>query len=246
MIDGHQARVPTMRQDLFSSRLFGTALFLTAFLIGVAQYLIFLIVPTERVMGAAQRIFYFHVGGAIACYAGFFVLGAACLWYVATRAWQADLWALAAGEVTFLLCSVTLVTGMIWGKTAWNTWFSWSEPRLVTFLLLWLILFMLNMMRSLVPPDRVANHAAVVALIGTATVPAVQFSIHLLPKTARLHPEVVAYGRLEHWSYWWAFGISVTAMIALAIVLIVLRFRIAALDRRVRLKLTERLIRGAG
>jgi hypothetical protein len=104
---------------------------------------------------------------------------------------------------------------------------------------------MLNMMRSFVPTDRGANHAAVVGLIGTATVPGVQFSIHLLPKTARLHPEVVAYGRLEHWSYWWAFGISVAAMVAFAVVLIVTRYRIAVVDRNLRLRFAKQFMRGS-
>lgn len=185
-------------------------------------------------MGAAQRIFYFHVGSAIACYVAFAVVLIASLAYLANRDWRSDAISGAAGEVGFVFCSITLLTGMIWGRTAWNTWFSWSEPRLVTFLVLWLIFLMFSILRNFGDPEKTAIHASVLGVLGSLSVPIVQLSINLLPKSARLHPEVVAYGRLEHWSYWWAFGISVAALTVFLAFLIVLRTRIAFLERMLR------------
>lgn len=212
--------------------------------IAVAQYFIFLVVPTERVMGAAQRIFYFHVGSAIACYVAFAVVLIASLSYLATRDWKSDAISAAAGEVGFVFCTITLLTGMVWGRTAWNTWFSWSEPRLVTFLVLWLIFLMFSILRNFGDPEKTSLHASILGILGSVSVPIVQLSIKLLPKSAQLHPEVVAYGRLEHWSYWWAFGISVFALTIFLSFLIVLRTRIAFAERLNRYREFEEKLNG--
>ena len=84
---------------LSSNRLF-QALFVSSWaLLTYAMYNVFLVVPNERFMGPVQRIFYFHVGCAIACYVAFGVLLIASLGYLATRSQIADAIAQAAGEV---------------------------------------------------------------------------------------------------------------------------------------------------
>jgi ABC-type transport system involved in cytochrome c biogenesis permease subunit len=100
----------------------------TAVLVAVSNWLIFLVVPNERVMGAVQRIFYVHVGAAFACYAAFGVVLVASVLFLANRSRGADMVGVAAGEVGFLFCTIVLITGMIWGHSAWNTWFRWEEP----------------------------------------------------------------------------------------------------------------------
>lgn len=206
----------------------------TAICLGVAQYFIFMVVPTERVMGAVQRVFYFHVAGALACYASFAVVFVASILYLTTRSKRADLLSAAAGEVGFVLCTVVLVTGMIWGRSAWHTWFRWEEPRLVTFLVLWLIFLSFTALRAFGDPVRTSAHASVLGIVGAASVPLVYLSIKMLPQSARLHPEVIEHGGLRHPSYWQAFGLSVLALLLFAGVLVWVRYRIGALEDRAR------------
>lgn len=196
-----------------------------------ALYLVFMVVPNERVMGPIQRIFYFHVGSAVACYcaAGIVLLGS--LMYLATRNIKHDYLSHAAAEVGLLFCTITLISGMIWGKSAWNTWFDWREPRLVTFLLLWIIFFSLNLFRTLGDPDRMARQASALGILSALTVPLVVFSVKLLPQSAQLHPQVVENSGLKHPTYWTAFFLSMAALTALQFLLIWLRWRIAALER---------------
>lgn len=222
-----------------SSKLYTLAVSLTLLIVGFAQYLVFMVVPNERIMGAVQRVFYFHVASAFACYAAFGVVFFASLLFLATRKRSADLLCIAAGEVGFVFCTITLVTGMIWGHSAWNTWFRWEEPRLVTFLVLWLIFLSFVVLRNFGDPTKTAEHGSILGIIGAASVPLVYLSIKLLPQSARLHPEVIEHGGLKAPSYWWAFGISVVGMLSLCAVLVWLRFMIGRAEERARSRLIE-------
>jgi heme exporter protein C len=202
--------------------------------VAVAQYFIFLVVPNEQVMGAVQRVFYFHVACALACYAAFGVVFVASVAYLTTLRHKADILSAAAGEVGFVLCTIVLITGMIWGHSAWNTWFRWEEPRLVTFLVLWLIFLSFTVLRNFGDPENTAVHGSILGILGALSVPLVYVSIKFLPQSARLHPEVVERGGLRDPSYWQAFGISVGAMLVLCGLLIWLRYRVGLLEHRVR------------
>lgn len=219
--------------------IFTPFLLLTICLVTAAQWLIFMVVPNERVMGAVQRVFYFHVGSAIACYAALAVVFIVSLSYLALRDRRSNLLCVAAGEVGFVLCTVVLVTGMIWGHSAWNTWFRWEEPRLVTFLVLWLIFLSFTVLRNFGDPSKSAAHGAVLGILGSASVPLVYFSIKLLPQSARLHPEVIEHGGLKAVSYWWGFGVSTFALLALTATLIWIRYRIGAAEDTLRRLIVE-------
>lgn len=213
--------------------------FSTLLLVGVAQYFIFMVVPNEQVMGAVQRVFYFHVASAMACYAAFALVFVASLMYLTTRQKGADLLCVAAGEVGFVLCTIVLITGMIWGHSAWNTWFRWEEPRLVTFLVLWLIFLSFTILRNFGDPTKTAVHGSILGILGSVSVPLVYLSIKLLPQSARLHPEVIEHGGLRDPSYWQAFVISVLAMMSLCGLLVWLRYRVGRAEDMMRAQITE-------
>jgi len=217
-----------------TSKLFPLTTLVTLLLLGVAQYFIFMVVPNEQIMGAVQRVFYFHVATALACYAAFFAVFVASISYLTTRNKRHDIFGVAAGEVGFVFCTIVLITGMIWGHSAWNTWFRWEEPRLVTFLVLWLIFLSFTVLRNFGDPAKTAVHGSILGIIGAASVPLVYASIKLLPQSARLHPEVIEHGGLKDPSYWQAFGISVGGMLCLCALLVWVRYRIGIADERAR------------
>ena len=203
---------------------------LLGLLMMVTLYLVFIWVPGERIMGAVQRVFYFHVGAAVACYCSFALVFGASVWVLATRSWKADVWAEAAGEVGFLFCTLVLLSGMIWGHAAWGTWFNW-EPRLVTFLLLWLLFFSYTMLRIFGAPSKIANHAAVLGILGAVTVPIMVFSIKLLPQVAQLHPQVVEKRGLAP-EMEKVLLVAILAMVCFQALLVWVRARIGFLTRR--------------
>jgi heme exporter protein C len=197
----------------------------SAALVAYAQYHAFMLVPNEVTMGAVQRIFYFHVGSAIACYLAFAVVFVSGLAYLATRKSFFDILSAAAGEVGLLFCTIVLISGMIWARSAWGAWFSF-EPRLVTFLLLWIIFVAFVVLRAFGDPQRTPAHAAVLGIVGTIMVPIMVFSIKFLPAIAQQHPQVLARRGLGDPRMQEALIISIIAFTCLQGSLIWLRTRI--------------------
>ncbi len=178
----------------------------------IANYFVFIVVPNEQIMGAVQRIFYFHVGFAMVSYLLLGVVLFASSFYLATKKPEWDMLAHSAASIAFLFCTVVLTSGMIWGHSAWNTWWRW-EPRLVSFLVLWLILFSYWVLRSFSsgsPGEK--NFSSVLGIIAALNVPIVVFSIKLLSHTEQLHPEVVAKQGLGDERFVYALLISIAAV----------------------------------
>ena len=208
-------------------------------LIAVTNFCVFAWVPNEEVMGAVQRIFYFHVGAAMAAYLMIGVLFVASICYLNSRKLEWDLIAEAAASVGLLFCSVVLATGMIWGHSAWNTWWSW-EPRIVSFLILWLILLSYVLLRGF-SEDQAGqrNFSAVLGIIAAVNVPIVIYSIKLLDKTQQLHPEVVARQGLRDTAYVCTIILGNISMLLFSFWLLVTKAGNLLLARRLRMLALE-------
>ena len=213
-----------MRNKLASTLFW--SLFAAAFLLTTwALWLVFMAVPNEQTMGAVQRIFYFHVGSALACYCSVLTLLVCSLLHLYRNSHQADIIAEAAAEVGFVFCTIVLFSGIIWAKSAWNTWFNW-EPRLASFVILWLIFLSLGLLRAFGEPAKVSTHSAVLGVISALTVPLVILSVRLLPQSAQLHPQLIAGGGLKEPRFKEALYVSVLALISLQYMLTWLRARL--------------------
>ncbi len=167
----------------------GTALTLIglAGLIGLF-WLSFFWVSTEVNQGVAQRIFYVHVPAA---WTSFMAIGISALCsgvYLWLRDERLDRAALAAAEGGFVFATIVLVTGPLWGKIAWGTYWTW-EPRLTLTLLLWFIFLGYFMVRgSTEDPEKGKRFAAVVALVGAIDIPFIHVSVLWFRS---LHPQPV-------------------------------------------------------
>jgi len=136
-----------------------------------AIWMVFAYVPDERVMGPVQRIFYFHVPAAIITFFSVFVLLAGSIGYLWTRHTAWDQVSRAATEIGLLFCTIVLITGPIWAKPAWGTWWTW-EARLTTTLVLWLLLAACMMVRAYADNrDLGARLASVLGIIAALDVP---------------------------------------------------------------------------
>ena len=143
----------------------------------VNLYLIFMVAPTDSVLGHVQRVFYFHVPIAIMSFLAFFVVFIGSLMYLIKRTPKWDAVAHASAEVGVVFVTLALLTGIIWAKPVWNTWWTW-EPRLTTTMILWLIYVAYLMVRSYAPSQsKGAIYAAVVGIIGFIDVPIVYYSV---------------------------------------------------------------------
>lgn len=160
---------------------------LTFLAMATAIYMVFVYVPTERDQGIIQRIFYFHVPLAMMTYAAVAAVALGSIGYLWSkkRAW--DRLAHAGAELALLFCSLVLITGPIWGKPVWGTWWTW-DARLTATLILWLIFAAYLMLRSVAPGEQGARFAAVLGIIGALDVPIINRAVYWW---RTIHPAVI-------------------------------------------------------
>ncbi len=108
----------------------------TACLLLAVNYLVLIEAPLEVTMGLVQKIFYYHMPLAWWSFFAFFLVFIFSISYLWTRKEEFDWLAASAAEVGVLFSTLVLVTGIIWAKASWNTWWTW-DPRLSTALVMW-------------------------------------------------------------------------------------------------------------
>ena len=154
----------------------------------VAVLMVFFYAPLEATMGQVQRVFYFHVATAWVGMLGFMVAAVVGVMYLRTGNRHWDIVGLAAIEISLVFFLITIVTGSIWARPAWNTWWTW-DPRLTSAAIVELVYAAYWMLRQgIEDPDKRARFGAVYAVIGFLSVPITFMSIRLL---RTIHPVVV-------------------------------------------------------
>jgi len=155
----------------------GILLAAAALLLAASAALIFGWAPEERTMGPIQKIFYIHVPSAWVAFLAFFVVFLSSLAYLAGRRERFDRIAASSAETGLLFCTLVLVTGPIWAKPVWGSWWTW-DPRLTSTLVLWFLYLGYFALRSYLPPGpRRSALAAVLGVIAFLDVPVIYFSI---------------------------------------------------------------------
>jgi heme exporter protein C len=218
---------------------------LSAAMMAVAIHLVFVVVPIEysftaddRLNGSSlffnQKIFYFHVAHAFMLFVAVGLAGLASAIFLKTRNPKWDDIAAASVEVAAVFGAAVLVTGSIWAKAAWDTWWNW-EPRLTMSLLLWLILVGYVLVRKFAGPsaDRVAAGMAIFGAVG------VPFIYKMVGEDS--HPPSGAEGVVANLGveYKVAFWLSVAAFLLWYITLTIVRVQGTRAEREAR-ELRER------
>lgn len=155
--------------------------------IAVGLWMALFYAPMERTMGDAQRIFYFHVPSAWVGFLAFFVVFVSSILFLLKRERRWDALALSAAEVGIVFTTLVLLTGPLWAKKAWGTFWVW-DARLTTTLILWLIYIGYVMLRATAESERRARFAAVLAIIGFLNVPLIFVSVQIW---RTMHPQLV-------------------------------------------------------
>ncbi len=161
---------------------------ITVILLIVATAMVFFYAPTEAVMGQVQRVFYFHVAAGWVGMLAFLVAAIAGVAYLAKGNRKWDIVGLSAIEIGIVFAFINIVTGSIWARPIWNTWWTW-DPRLTTATVMELIYVAYLMLRQgIEDPDRRARFGAVYAIVGFLSVPLTFFSARLF---RTIHPVVI-------------------------------------------------------
>ena len=192
----------------------------TILLVFLSIVIIFAKLPIEREMREVQKIFYYHVGIAWTMFLAFLITAIGGVVYLARRNPKSDIVAGCSAELGFLYATLVLATGMLWARSAWNTWWNW-EPRLTSTLVLWLIYAAYLLFRSSTRGERKRRFASVFGIVAFVMVPIVYFSINLWGSL--LHPKTSTVRQLDPVMYW---GMALGGFTMISVYLFVLFRRI--------------------
>ena len=191
-----------------------------------ALWLIFIYTPVELVQGAVQKVFYIHLASIWNAYLSFFIVFVASILYLRRPSAAKDRLARAWAEIGVVFTTITLISGAIWAKPIWGTYWTW-DPRLTTTLLLWIIYVVYLMLRGFVgDPERGRRYAAIVGIIGFIDVPIVHMSVRWW---RTLHPDPIvarAEGPDLPMSMWYTVLYCIVVFTVLALFLVRQRLHI--------------------
>ena len=186
--------------------------------------------PTEATMGDVQRIFYYHVPSAWTAFLCFFANFVASIVYLAKRNPKTDAFAVTTAEMGVVFCTIVLITGPLWAKPVWGIWWTW-DARLTSTLVLWLIYVSYLVLRRYSGNNPVL--AAALAVFGAVDVLFVYMSIRWFRTQ---HPAPVIGGGEGSGIdpvMWHALLINFAAFLALAALVIAVRYRLERLRQQV-------------
>lgn len=208
---------------------------LSSLLVPLALALVFIVAPLERTLGISQKIFYFHVASAMNMMLLFGLCGLSGIFYLFLRARPSPigLWLEAIGvacaEVGVAFGSIVLITGPLWAKKAWGTYWTW-EPRLTLSLMVFLLFLAYLALRAFAGSDRFGN--AVASGLAAAGLPGLYFIHFAVERWGGAHPQVIFKGGLEVPEMKIAFFASLLAMTVAAGALVVLRLKLEMAKQR--------------
>lgn len=128
--------------------------------------------PEDVDQGVIQKIFYLHVPMGIVALCGFVAGGVMGLLHLRSGDRRWDLRSYVAIHLSLILAVGVLITGSIWAKGSWGLWWTWDEPMLVSFLIVFLLYATYQPLRfSIEDPERQARYASVFAVVAGAFVP---------------------------------------------------------------------------
>jgi heme exporter protein C len=143
----------------------------------VGSYVGLFVVQADVEQGEVQRLMYVHVPAAWTAFIAFFLVFIGSVLYLVQRDPRADRFAAASAEVGIVFISLTLATGMIWGKPTWGVWWTWDARLTSTALLLAVFVGYLAIRGFTDDPESRARWSAVVGILGFIQVPIVYLSV---------------------------------------------------------------------
>lgn len=148
-----------------------------AILFAIGLYMSFFVAPEDYQQGDTVRIMYIHVPSAwlsMMCYS---VMAIASLGTLVWKHPLADVSAKAAAPIGAAFTFMALVTGSLWGKPMWGTYWVWDARLTSVLVLLIMYLGLMALWRTMDDPIKAGKAAAVLTLVGALNLPIIKFSV---------------------------------------------------------------------
>ena len=145
--------------------------------IGYAMYLVFFVAPPDYQQGETVKIMYIHVPAAWLAMMYYSIIAISSFGLLVFRHPLADVSAKTAAPIGAAFTLAALITGSLWGKPMWGTYWVW-DARLTSVLILFFLYLGLMALRSSLEDESLASKlTAVLALVGVAILPIIKFSV---------------------------------------------------------------------
>lgn len=155
-------------------------------LITVVVVSVFLMPPPQKELGDISRIFFFHVPVAWVTVLAFLVAMINSVLYLSKKNPVYDIQAAVSSQVGFLFAILATISGAIFAKNAWGSFWNWDPRETSVFILLLIYGAYLALRSALEAEDRKANLSAVYSILAFITVP---FLVFVVPRVFQsLHP----------------------------------------------------------
>lgn len=229
-----------MSLSAWAAPLFG-ALAAALFAIGLPWALLYS--PADYQQGETVRIMYVHVPSAWWSLGIYTMMGVASFVYLVWRHALADVAARAAAPIGATFAALCLITGSLWGRPTWGTWWEW-DGRLTSMLVLFIIYLGYIALRGAIEDeDRGARLGAILCLAGLVNIPIVHFSVDWWSTLHQPASILREGGSAIHPSMMGPLFTMALGFLALFAALLMINMRAAILKRRVE---SARLREGAG
>jgi heme exporter protein C len=152
-----------------------TGLTVVLFLAGL--YLAFFVAPEDYQQGHTVKIMFIHVPFAWLGMMGYSVITIASIGSLIWRHPMADVAAKSAIPIGASFTLLALITGMLWGKPMWGTYWVWDARLTSVLLLFFLYLGLMALWQSIEEPSRAGRAAAILAIVGSVNLPVIKFSV---------------------------------------------------------------------
>ncbi|MBD35587.1 MAG: heme transporter HemC [Actinobacteria bacterium] len=180
----------------------------------------------------AVRLLYLHVPMAIiGPYVAPLVGAIASLGYLIKRTQWWDVTAHAAIEVGAIFCGLVLLTGSIWGRPVWNTWWEWGDVRLMTTLILFLMLLGYLALRRVAPDgQKQARRSAIVAIVAAINLPIINRSVEWWESRTLHQKSTLSELKIEDLTFF-TLMMGIVVFLMLFTWLVLHRFRLGWLEK---------------
>lgn len=206
---------------------------LAAALIAAALWLGF-VAPEDYQQGDTVRIMFVHVPAAWVSLAAYVALGGASFAALVWRHPLADAAAKVCAPIGAAFTALALITGSLWGKPMWGTWWVW-DARLTSVVVLFLFYLGCMALRSSIDDEARAGRAAsILALVGLVNLPIVKFSVDWW---STLHQPASVFrsdGPTMTADYLWPLGLMGLGYSVLFAALWIVAIRTEVRERRIR------------
>lgn len=152
-----------------------TAACLAAFAVGL--YLTFFVSPEDYQQGQTVKIMYIHVPAAWLCMMTYSIMAISSLGTLVWKHPLADVSAKAAAPIGAAFTLIALITGSLWGRPMWGTYWEWDARMTSVLVLLIMYLGLIALWRTMEDPIRAGKAAAVLTLVGAINLPIIKFSV---------------------------------------------------------------------